>query len=365
MDRRVRTTYQGVPTTNDMLFGVSRTTRCRRLRSDIVFLGWGNNLGNIDDRLNTNNGLNDLTDTDPSYEDVIFGGAGRDAMIGNTGGDREIDWSGEFNSYMGPFNPYGQPTTSRLDNNTIEAYLMAVGMSAGADQTLAARHGGSAARDGKPYGELGIVNSSDPQAGDQKGGSRDPQPGTGNTSRDVRTSSGTQIIESPGTSAQVTLATPTVHADAFVNVATLTSFPILVGGSPGSSALVTVTDGSHSVTGNGTIASNGQLTLHLDLTPLNEGTLTVTASLTSPGGGTSPPVTTSTFKDTVPPAAPTISAPTSIDGTSAKTFTVTIAGGPGAVTATVTVTDSQNKTVTSLVPLDSSGNGPRCSTSRR
>jgi Ca2+-binding RTX toxin-like protein len=355
-----QTTYAGVPTDgNDMLFGdLQNDWVVGGSGRDVLFLGWGDDLGNIDDRLNTDNGLNDVsTDTNPSYEDVVFGGAGRDAMIGNTGGDREIDWSGEFNSYMGPFNPYGAPSTSRLDSGTLETYLMAVGMSAGADQTLAARHGGSAARDGEPYGELGIVTSSDPQWGDQKGGSRDPQPGTGNSTRDVRTSAGTQIIQAPGTSPQGT-SPLTVHADAYVNAADVASFPVVVGGTSGYTALVTVSDGTHSVNSTpAVIGNNGELTVQLDLRALNEGPLNVTASLTSPGGAVSPPVTTTTFKDTVAPGAPTISALTSVDGTTAKTFTVTITGGSGAVTASVTVTDSLSHSLSTLVPLDSSGNG--------
>jgi hypothetical protein len=28
-------------------------------------------------------------------------------MIANTGGDRLIDWVGEFNSYLVPFSPFG------------------------------------------------------------------------------------------------------------------------------------------------------------------------------------------------------------------------------------------------------------------
>ena len=42
-----------------------------------------------------------------------FGGAGRDVLIGNTGGDRLIDWVGEFNSYLVPFAPFGMATVSR------------------------------------------------------------------------------------------------------------------------------------------------------------------------------------------------------------------------------------------------------------
>ena len=32
---------------------------------------------------------------------------GRDVLIGNTGGDRLIDWVGEFNSFLVPFSPFG------------------------------------------------------------------------------------------------------------------------------------------------------------------------------------------------------------------------------------------------------------------
>ena len=53
--------------------------------------GWGDDLLNADDLLNTSGGLNTSPDTDPSYEDIAYGGAGRDVLIGNTGGDRLID----------------------------------------------------------------------------------------------------------------------------------------------------------------------------------------------------------------------------------------------------------------------------------
>jgi hypothetical protein len=29
-------------------------------------------------------------------------------LIGNTGGDRLIDWVGEYNSYLVPYAPFGQ-----------------------------------------------------------------------------------------------------------------------------------------------------------------------------------------------------------------------------------------------------------------
>ena len=59
-------------------------------------------------------GSNNAPDTHPSYEDRAYGGAGRDVLIANTGGDRLIDWAGEFNSYIVPFAPFGLGTVSRM-----------------------------------------------------------------------------------------------------------------------------------------------------------------------------------------------------------------------------------------------------------
>src|SRR5690606_37217492 len=58
---------------------------------DNLYGGWGNDLMNVDDDHATGGGLNDTPDTDVSYEDRAYGGAGRDVLIGNTGGDRLID----------------------------------------------------------------------------------------------------------------------------------------------------------------------------------------------------------------------------------------------------------------------------------
>ena len=67
---------------------------------DRLYGGYGNDLLNADDDLATNGGLNDVPDgPQTTYEDVVFGGAGRDVMLANTGGDRLIDWAGEFNAY--------------------------------------------------------------------------------------------------------------------------------------------------------------------------------------------------------------------------------------------------------------------------
>ncbi|MBA3348546.1 MAG: hypothetical protein H0T13_08305, partial [Actinobacteria bacterium] len=166
---------------------------------DSLYGGFGNDLLNADDDLGTNGGLNDRPDTHPSYEDMAFGGAGLDILIANTGGDRLIDWQGDFNSFIVPFSWYSLPTISRwfvpelddltyrlfgyqldslssdgcyhrlpLDlesgscrNLTLEEYLYQRSASEGADPTRATDTGTDTAsqgnRNGEPRGELGLV----------------------------------------------------------------------------------------------------------------------------------------------------------------------------------------------------------------
>ena len=149
---------------------------------DHLYGGWGNDLLNADDDLETNGGVNDGTDMDATYEDIAFGGAGIDVLIGNTGGDRLIDWAGEFNSYLVPFSPFGAATVSRTLQPQLPEYLYALSKSDGADQTL----GEDAARNGEPYGEIGLVKQRDASWEDATGSPRDPQPGnTSGAPRDV------------------------------------------------------------------------------------------------------------------------------------------------------------------------------------
>ena len=104
---------------NDLMFGdLGNDWMVGGTGRDDIDGGWGNDLLNADDDLASgclvaaNNGdctsygitwLNDITDTHPIYEDRVYGGAGIDVLIGNTGGDRLIDWVGEHNSYLVPF----------------------------------------------------------------------------------------------------------------------------------------------------------------------------------------------------------------------------------------------------------------------
>ncbi len=180
-----QSTYPGAPTDgDDHIFGdLGNDWAVGGTGRDVMFGGWGDDLINLDDNLNTNGGLNDAikktpgTDTNPSYEDVAFGGAGRDVFLINTNGDRAMDWSGEFNSFYTPFAQYGSMAVSRFLQPGLPEYLYALSKSDGADQTLAAQYGSDPTRNGEPFGELGLVTSQDAAWQDQKGSSRDPQPG--------------------------------------------------------------------------------------------------------------------------------------------------------------------------------------------
>jgi hypothetical protein len=147
---------------------------------DDMYGGFGNDLLNSDDDLTTNGGANDQPETSASYEDRAFGGAGRDVMIANTGGDRLIDWTGEFNTYLVPFAPFGMATVSRTLQPHLMEFLYSLSAADGADPTRAADKASAGAdptRNGEPWGELGLVLQKDAAWGDQHGGPADPQAG--------------------------------------------------------------------------------------------------------------------------------------------------------------------------------------------
>ncbi|HEX6131863.1 MAG TPA: calcium-binding protein [Actinomycetota bacterium] len=172
---------------NDMMFGdLGNDWLVGGTGKDWLFGGFGADLMNVDDDHDTNAGANDQPDgPETSYEDYAFGGAGRDVMIANTGGDRLIDWAGEFNSYLVPFSPFGMSTITRAGNPSMQDFLEAMSRAAGADRTRAADTGADPARNGEPFGELGLVNHSDPWWQEQTGAPDDPQPGNTQGRKDV------------------------------------------------------------------------------------------------------------------------------------------------------------------------------------
>jgi RTX calcium-binding nonapeptide repeat (4 copies) len=191
---------------NDVLFGdIGNDWLVGGTGNDHAYGGAGDDLLNADDNLDTDNGLNDAPDPSPyNYGDIAYGGSGLDVLIANTSNDRLIDWVGEFNSYLVPFSPFGMPTVSRTNQPQLPEYLYALSKSDGADQTRTTAYNGGVAgestpnvtydgigygdpaRNGEPYGELGLVRQQDPAWQAQTGAPRDPQAGnTPGTKRDT------------------------------------------------------------------------------------------------------------------------------------------------------------------------------------
>jgi hypothetical protein len=197
-----QTTYLGLPTDgDDHMFGdLGNDWMVGGTGRDVMYSGWGDDLINADDNLDTNGGLNNgfdavSNDTNPSHEDLAFGGAGRDVLILNTNGDRGIDWLGEFNTFLTPYAQFGAVSVSRMLQPQLPAYLYALSKSNGADPTLAVQYG-NAARNGEPFGELGLVVQQDAAWQAQSGGPRDPQAGnTGGGKVDVKNNPGTAGIQ--------------------------------------------------------------------------------------------------------------------------------------------------------------------------
>ncbi|HXT29054.1 MAG TPA: LEPR-XLL domain-containing protein [Vicinamibacterales bacterium] len=169
---------------------------------DTAYGGWGNDLINMDDDQTTAGeepkhggaavpNANDHPDTHPTYEDRAYGGAGRDVMIANTGGDRLIDWVGEYNTFLVPFAPFGQATVSRTLMPHLHEFLYALSESQGADPTRPHDTGADPLRNGEPEAELGLVLQKDFAWQDQTGAPADPQAGNiPGGPRDVLRSSG-------------------------------------------------------------------------------------------------------------------------------------------------------------------------------
>ncbi|HUG09617.1 MAG TPA: hypothetical protein VMM36_01325, partial [Opitutaceae bacterium] len=158
---------------------------------DNIYGGWGNDLLNADDKHDINDDgtkENTVSDTHPTYEDRAYGGAGRDVLIGNTGGDRLIDWVGEYNSYLVPFAPFGMATVSRTVQPFLPEFLYALSAGDGADFTRytdaigddvpqPTNNNPNPSRNGEPHGELGLVLQKDFAWQDQTGAPSDPQAG--------------------------------------------------------------------------------------------------------------------------------------------------------------------------------------------
>ena len=109
---------------------------------------------NLDDNLETNGGANDGIEDDERFRDgdFAFGGAGRDVLIANTAQDRMFDWHGEFNSFIVPFAPFGQPTVNRQFSPDTRELMRELAYAAGVDVTLTPF---------EPFDEIALVEPGD------------------------------------------------------------------------------------------------------------------------------------------------------------------------------------------------------------
>src|SRR4029079_3639538 len=207
----------------------------------------------------------------------------------------------------------------------------------GADQTLAARYGSAAARNGEPFGELGVVVKQDAAWGDPRGNPRDPQAGNAPGGQiDVRVSAGTQPINSPGTCcdppvAGASIAAPTGFGTALpqaVDLGGAPAVPYVIQGSAGADVTYTVSDGVRTSVGSTTIGANGMTGVLLDLTGFNDGVITVNATQMS-GGVAKSLGSGRTGKSSIVPGAPVLSLAQYISPTNMAAYAIRITGAPG------------------------------------
>jgi Calx-beta domain/RTX calcium-binding nonapeptide repeat (4 copies) len=230
----------------DVLFGdVGHDWLVGGTNRDHLFGGYGNDLLQADDDLDTTFGTADPLANDtpdprngtsgpPSFADIAFGGAGRDRFIANTFTDRLYDLR-EFDSFYVPFAAFGGPTVNRSINGALEQYLYTLSRANGADRTR-----GNTARNGEPFGELGMVTNADADWGDQSGGPGDPQPGNRNGPRDTGSTAEYGVWTDADNGSAVLLSVGDMAVTEADTGATVVSVPVMRSGPTTSTVTVTV-----------------------------------------------------------------------------------------------------------------------------
>ena len=274
------------------------------------------------------------------------------------------------------------PTVSRTLMPYLPEFLYALSKSDGADQTLGTRadlycatsagsktaecsgypkYSGTAARNGEPFGELGLILQHDPGWHEQAGPPFNEMPeNLGGTGSDVQKTANVLPFASQGTcdyksessacTATKNLSLPNgagVNLPSGTNTPGASSLPIVISGTPGATVNYTLTEGTYSVSGTGVIGATGKFATTVDVSGWPDGTITVTATLTLNGKTTT--LTTLTGKNSVAPPAPTLTAPGYANIANETAYDVTVTGQVGSI-ANVVITDGG-------VPIANQANG--------
>lgn len=150
---------------------------------------------------------------------------------------------------------------------------------------------------------------------------------------------------------------PSIIVPTYVNSANVSTVPVSGTAEPGSTLTLTVTDpgAAHTLARTVTVSGSGAWTASgLDLTSLNQGTVTYAAKATDAAGNTGATVTVTSTKDTLAPAAPTISAPLYINGANVSNVPVSGTAEAGA-SVTLVVTDGAADSVTQTATASGTG----------
>jgi hypothetical protein len=158
----------------------------------------------------------------------------------------------------------------------------------------------------------------------------------GNTGA-TTTATATKDTTSPGA--------PTLSVPTYVNNANVAAVPVSGTAESGGTVALTVTDAgaAHTVTASTTVSGTGTWSFsNLNLSTLNQGTLTYSAIASDAAGNTGTATTASDTKDTVAPSVPTLTVPAYVNGsTPTSASAVQVSGSSEATTSVVlTATDA-------------------------
>ena len=292
---------------------------------DTLWGGWGNDLLNADDDLNTGGSATNVgTDTNPSYEDLAYGGAGLDVLIGNTGGDRLIDWSASSTATSSRSRRSAWPRSARDIAPGLQELLVALAQerrrrSVPRRALRRATRRGTASRSASSAWSRSRTRPGATSTAARA--IRSPATRTASATS-LRTSGvipiGSGVDHTPSYAPPMPVAVmlaalatldPQLSGPAYVRYATRGSVTFTVRGPIGATVTLTVSDGVHSVTQTAIVTGTGfsaSILVTVDTTGLADGQLTVTVHEIDINGNTEDADPLAIVKDTIAPNAPGI-----------------------------------------------------------